>query len=192
MFHKSKVHDTEHDCSPTNHAKNSDPFTCWVFVEKVGGIHEIYIKLQGNQIKKNNTRERERERETREEKSGGLSPGGEEQMTSECESGGRQVTSAQGYWGSGILQVQVGWAAKDLGWVCLNVRAFLEFRVPGFQTRITSNNFEYCGLESELEFEFFGLGFFGLGLGFFKYGFWVSDNMPSPNGQGSKYNLIFI
>ena len=29
-----------------NHAKNSDPFTCWVFVEKVGGIHEIYyIKL---------------------------------------------------------------------------------------------------------------------------------------------------
>ena len=48
---------------------------------------------------------------------------------------------------------------------------FRVFRVPGFNTRITRNNFGYRDLLPEVV-----IGFFGLGLGF---GFRVSDNMPT-------------
>ena len=56
---------------------------------------------------------------------------------------------------------------------------FRVFRVPGFNTRITRNNFGYRDLLPEVVIGFFGLGFFGFGLEFFGFGFRVSGNMPT-------------
>ena len=64
----------------------------------------------------------------------------------------------------------VGWAALKRTWAEL----FRVVRVPWSDTRITRNNFGYRGLEPELVFEFFGFG-----LGFFGYGFWVSGILPT-------------
>ena len=61
-----------------------------------------------------------------------------------------------GLWGSGMLQVLGGLGCKNLDWVCLNIRVFLE-----------------------IWFEFSGFGFFRFELGFFEFEFRVSDNNRS-------------
>ena len=64
---------------------------------------------------------------------------------------------------------------------------FRVFRVPGFNTRITRNNFGYRSLLPEIVVGLFGFGFFGYGFGFFGYGFRASGNMPSHSARGAKY-----
>ena len=63
---------------------------------------------------------------------------------------------------------------------------FRVFRVPGFNTRITRNNFGYRSLLPEIVVGLFGFGFFGFGFGFFGYGFRASGNMPSHSGVAAR------
>ena len=62
---------------------------------------------------------------------------------------------------------------------------FRVVRAPWPDTRITSNNFRYCGLEPELGFGFFELGFFGFGLGFFGFEFRVSGILPTHSNKAT-------
>ena len=78
-----------------------------------------------------------------------------------------------------MLQVLGGLGCKNLDWVCLNIRAFLEIWLPGFSTRTTYNNFGYRDLLLEIVFGFSGFEFFRFGLGFFEFEFRVSDNSHS-------------
>ena len=75
----------------------------------------------------------------------------------------------------------VGWAEqKHLGWTAVRV-----VRVPWPDTRITRNNFGYRGLKPELAFGFFGLGFLGFELEFFRFGLRVSGNLPTHRSLSS-------
>ena len=50
---------------------------------------------------------------------------------------------------------------------------FSGISVPGFNTRITRNNFRYRSLLPEAVIGLSGFGFFGYGFGFFEYRFRV-------------------